>query len=74
MHYARKSWAKNVSERDYLVVYKHKKIIAFYYFSFSNDVALQKVLPTIFAKQHIFQYRANCLLDMIGCDWYDNYL
>jgi len=73
-----KVWSREVSKKDYLVIYKYDKFIAFYHFSFSNDTdALQKVLPSIFAKENkenIVHFKSNCLLDLIGYDWYENYL
>lgn len=69
-----KVWIKEVSKADYLVIYKYENFIAFYHFSLSDDIALQQVLPSIFEREHIVHFKSNYLLDLIGYDWYENYL
>ncbi|MCH8957622.1 hypothetical protein IIA28_20265 [candidate division KSB1 bacterium] len=69
-----KVWIKDVSKKDYLVIFKYEKFIAFYHFNFSDEIALQQVLPSIFAKENIVHFQSSSLLDLIGYDWYDNYL
>jgi hypothetical protein len=67
-----KVWIRKLGEIDYLLVYKHNLVIAFYHFNFLNDDALQEGLPTLFAKENIFQYKSKCLLNLINYDWFNN--